>query len=254
VAGSADDSIAPLHPSWQRRTRVAVTVGLVALLILPLIGPISLGRSRHGLVVDAAALGDEVIVVLEDDADPWEVAERMGIVPTHVYLHVFRGFAGRLPEVSGQSLDLDPEVLQIAPDLPIQAAAERLPTGVDRIDAEQNLAGRVLGVGGLLGLSLVDADVAVLDSGIDPNHPDLNVAGGVDCTGTGSWADNNGHGTHVAGTIGAIDNLDGVVGVAPVPGSGRSRFWAPTTLVPGRRSPAVSIGSSPTPGRSTSST
>jgi PKD repeat protein len=85
----------------------------------------------------------------------------------------------------------------------------------------------------------VDADVAVLDTGIDRQHPDLNVAGGIDCTYyTGWWFnrtyyceesadgdDDHYHGTHVAGTIGALDNGDGVVGVAP-----GARLWAVKVL------------------------
>jgi subtilisin len=58
--------------------------------------------------------------------------------------------------------------------------------------------------------------VAVIDTGIGP-HDDLNIAGGTNCS-TGSksnFSDGNGHGTHVAGTIGAKDNTWGVVGVAP---------------------------------------
>ncbi len=57
----------------------------------------------------------------------------------------------------------------------------------------------------------------VLDSGIDLDHPDLNV----DVTRSRSFVrddspnDQNGHGTHVAGTIAAIDNTIGVIGVAP---------------------------------------
>jgi subtilisin family serine protease len=58
--------------------------------------------------------------------------------------------------------------------------------------------------------------VAVLDTGSGP-HTDLNIAGGYNCAGgsTRSYADGNGHGTHVAGTIGARDNSIGVVGVLP---------------------------------------
>ena len=58
--------------------------------------------------------------------------------------------------------------------------------------------------------------VAVVDTGITPRHPDLRVYGGVSYVpGVRSWADDNGHGTHVAGTIGALANKRGVIGVAP---------------------------------------
>jgi len=69
----------------------------------------------------------------------------------------------------------------------------------------------------------VDLDVAILDSGIDPSHADLNVVGGRNFHGgnPNNWSDGNGHGTHVAGTVAAIDNGMGVVGVAP-----GTRLWA----------------------------
>ncbi|MBI3296545.1 MAG: S8 family peptidase [Elusimicrobia bacterium] len=59
--------------------------------------------------------------------------------------------------------------------------------------------------------------VAVVDTGIDVNHANLNVRGGYNAIAPGgSWADDQGHGTHVAGTIGATDMRDrGVIGVAP---------------------------------------
>ena len=59
--------------------------------------------------------------------------------------------------------------------------------------------------------------VAVLDTGIDWNHPDLrpNVAGAVSFVPGESAMDGNSHGTHCAGTIAAVINGQGVVGVAP---------------------------------------
>jgi lantibiotic leader peptide-processing serine protease len=69
--------------------------------------------------------------------------------------------------------------------------------------------------------------VAVIDSGIDPTHPEfagrIDFADSVSCaSGTAQtdpsgalWADDNGHGTLVAGIVGAGDNTFGIVGVAP---------------------------------------
>jgi subtilisin family serine protease len=60
--------------------------------------------------------------------------------------------------------------------------------------------------------------IAIVDGGIQPDHPDLNVVGGVNCLAGGDpndWADRDGHGTFAAGLVGARDNDFGVAGVSP---------------------------------------
>lgn len=58
--------------------------------------------------------------------------------------------------------------------------------------------------------------VAVIDSGVSADHKDLHITSGVSFVHyTDSYDDDNGHGTHVAGIIGAKNNNIGIVGAAP---------------------------------------
>lgn len=86
------------------------------------------------------------------------------------------------------------------------ALAQTVPWGITRIKAHE-VHSFDIGNG---------VKVAVIDTGIDLEHPDLQVAGGVSfVSGVASADDDNGHGTHVAGTIAALDNTAGVLGVGP---------------------------------------
>ncbi|MFC7155199.1 S8 family peptidase [Halomarina halobia] len=91
----------------------------------------------------------------------------------------------------------------------VRAIAQTLPYGVDRVDAEVAHANGETGAG---------ADVAIIDTGIDADHPDLRAnlgEGRAFLLGVESdlWDDDNGHGTHCAGIADAVDNDEGVVGV-----------------------------------------
>jgi major intracellular serine protease len=93
----------------------------------------------------------------------------------------------------------------------VEQKADTLPYGIETIEAPY------LWDKGIKGEGIV---VAILDTGIDLTHPDLkdNIIGGKNFTDEGSeddFHDENGHGTHVAGTIGATVNGSGVIGVAP---------------------------------------
>lgn len=95
-----------------------------------------------------------------------------------------------------------------------------LPTGINRIDAELSPTALIDGVNGQ-----VDVDIAVIDTGVEL-HTDLNVVKQVEFVGTTSKVtDENGHGTHVAGTAAAKDNGVGVIGVAP-----GARIWSVKVL------------------------
>jgi len=167
---------------------------------------------------------DHYIVVLEDVAGDAEGAAgdlaTDGVTPTHVYEHVLNGFAAVIPDDQLADVRNDPRVKAVVQDQEVHAYQQPLPTGIDRIDADLNATARIDGVD-----QRVDVDVAVLDTGIAA-HPDLIVNGGRSCiSGNASYADDNGHGTHVAGTVAALDNAIGVVGVAP-----GARLWAVKVL------------------------
>jgi subtilisin len=152
----------------------------------------------------------------------------------YIYNSVIRGFSITVPASARTRLARDPRVAYVEEDIPISIFAQTVPTGVNRVFADKT----VLGINGVDDYR-VDVDVAVLDTGIDVQHPDLNVVGGANCLySTGgspftrtsyckaeSGDDDHYHGTHVAGTIGALDNGIGVVGVAP-----GARLWAVKVL------------------------
>ena len=169
----------------------------------------------------AAAPAGSYIVVLADGAASAATvqghARAAGLAPTHVYSHALHGYSAVLTEAAVKRLAADPRVASVSPDRAVSIDAQTLPTGINRVDAELSPTARINGVD-----ERVNVDVAVLDTGVDLDHPDLNVftAGARNCSTGRSADDGNGHGSHVAGTIGAVDNGDGVVGVAP-----GARIW-----------------------------
>lgn len=143
-----------------------------------------------------------------------EHASDMGAVVHHVYRHAVYGYAASMTSRTAAALADEPQVQSVQQDRWVRATAQSVPTGVNRVDADLSPTATINGVD-----RRVNADVAVIDTGIDASHPDLNVhrSGGVNCSSPllPPNTDLNGHGTHVAGTIGALDNSTGVVGVAP---------------------------------------
>ena len=184
---------------------------LLALPVLLLLVPAGAASARQPDTVP----GQYIVVYepsVDDAADATTRRERRdGFKSRLRYGRSIKGFAAKLSRAQVERLQADPEVALVAPDRRVRATAalaagETVPTGVRRMQAATATTVR--------GASTVN--VAVIDTGVDVDHPDLTVAGGVDCVAPGTSPDDeNGHGTHVAGTIAARNTGSGVVGVAP---------------------------------------
>jgi subtilisin len=208
------------------RIRLALWMCLLALTVLVLVG-------ARAAVASAANTSGDYIVVLKPSADERSVesgARAGGGSISQRYSHALNGFAGRLSDAQAAKLGADSRVLYVAADQTLTAATQAppptppqqdqiLPFPVQRLGGDQSSTRSGDGRGS------VAVNVAVIDSGIDLTHPDLNVAGGVNCTSGQGYGDVFGHGTEVSGTLAAKDNAIGVVGVAP-----GARLWSVRSL------------------------
>jgi aqualysin 1 len=160
----------------------------------------------------AGAGTDRYIVVLKNAVDSNAVADlhaaRYGAAVDNVWSAALHGYSAAIPNDRVAALRADENVAYVVRD-GVATTAQTLPWGVDKIDADlsSTLAGNNTG-------AIVNVDAYVIDTGIDVSHPDLNVVEFRSFT-NGPKTDCNGHGSHVAGTIGAKDDANGVVGVAP---------------------------------------
>ncbi len=139
-----------------------------------------------------------------------EIAATYSLNLDHVYRYTIKGFSAEIPEDKLIALRSDPRISYIEEDGIVHTFAQTLPWGINKIDADISSTKAGDGTGSVTGVR-----VYVIDTGIQLNHPDLYVVGGVDFTGKGTADDGNGHGTHVAGIIGAKDDNNYVIGVAP---------------------------------------
>lgn len=186
----------------------------------------------------------QYIVVLRRDAAAGKTVRDLvdsfeglpGVEMDHKYVSTIAGFSARLTTSALNDLKNDPAVDYIEEDRWVSLPPFEIQGGKDVTafpkpdkpggpggdtggDPAQSTPWGIARVGGVA--SYTGSGVAwILDSGVDQDHPDLNVdtgrsvsfLGGRDAT---NPDDQNGHGTHVAGTIGAINNSIGVIGVAP---------------------------------------
>src|SRR6266545_3816172 len=149
--------------------------------------------------VQPYAIPGRYIVVLKQDHRPADVIARHGVKAQHVFGHALQGFAAEISDDRLEALRKDPSIELIEPELEVFSSAQTLPTGVKRVGANLSPLAKIDGLD-----ERVNADIAILDTGIAP-HPDLNIYTNVSFI-AGQTTDGNGHGTHVAGIAAALDN------------------------------------------------
>jgi subtilisin len=199
------------------RRKLVVAAAVASTLVLG-----ASGMSATAAPVAGDLASGSYVVVLKDGSAARTLAtaqaERFGFDLGHVYTTALQGYSATMPASVAASLEQLPTVKWVQEDTPVSIDAQTLPTGIDRADADASPTAAIDG-----GDQRVDVDVAVIDTGADLTHPDLNIysAGAKNCSiGAVNANDLHGHGSHVSGTIGAIDNGSGVVGMAP-----GARIW-----------------------------
>jgi subtilisin len=186
--------------------RFALVFGLAAVIA----GTAGTRQIAGQSATSATAAKDYIVVFHDDERDVAGLAgahgRAYGVDIHHLYESALKGYAGAISAARLADIQRDPRVAFVSEDRPVHAAVQSIPTGVNRIDAE---------LGSHFGSNVGwNTAVAVIDTGSGP-HAELNIVGGRNCSTGRSYGDGNGHGTHVAGTIGALQNTTGVVGVAP---------------------------------------
>jgi subtilisin family serine protease len=158
----------------------------------------------------------------ESERQAHALISREGGKLRHIYATAVKGFSASLPLAAAQRIADSPLIRYYEPNgiawaigfTPNKKPATRGPPSSSGSAAAQVTPPGISRVGGPLDGSGKDA--WVIDTGIDTSHPDLKLGVGANFVlrGKDTINDGNGHGTHVAGTIGAIDNAIDVVGVA----------------------------------------
>jgi hypothetical protein len=215
---------------------------LSTLLAFSLNGPVNAAEQPIMSAEMIERVRDRFIFVFHDSVAPGDVAQESRRLMAsyngrliHTYSHTIRGFAARVPaEAAARMASNNPHIAyfeqdQIAYPFPPPWCADnpndprcggddgggddsagtnptqQTPWGITRVNG---------------GTGIASGTAWIIDTGVDLDHPDLNVDTGRSKNFVTKGKDNggddpDGHGTHVAGTIAAIDNSIGVIGVAP---------------------------------------
>jgi subtilisin len=190
----------------------------LAVILLAILASSAAGAAESSASADAK---QSYIVVyrpsVDVDGKTAQLERAHGFAAAFHYHTALKGFAARLNEQQLARVQADPSVAFVSADGTVRAtdtlqSAETVPTGIRRIGAATPNPGGTA--------QAAAANVAIIDTGIDLSYsPELNAVDGTNCVNPGTAAqDDNGHGTHVSGTIAARNTStsgSSIVGVAP---------------------------------------
>jgi subtilisin family serine protease len=221
---SPDERLSPTPTQQQGKLRHPA---LLSKAIQPAAAGKTTSSTTLNLIISASSMDKQRVLERYSDMEGYKVLER------YDYTNTFSGYAITVEDSAAQgdyaaflaTLEADPDILWYEPDFEVSlpnadtspgSGGQMVPWSVATIGGMQSWAVSGDGEGN------VPVDVYLLDTGVanaDVNDPydDLALVENLDFRGSSpaSAADVDGHGTHVAGIIGAVDDGDGIVGVAP---------------------------------------
>ena len=162
--------------------------------------------AAHAQAAEAGqAIPGRYIVTVEEGHDPQGVAANQDADTTHVYRGVLNGFAAKLDREQLRALRRSGKVARVEPDRVVTASATQnmdatgQPWGLDRIDQRNLPLSRTY----TYNSTAANVYAYIIDTGIRTSHADFGgrAQNVYDAFG-GNGQDCNGHGTHVAGTVG----------------------------------------------------
>lgn len=164
------------------------------------------GWASSNASAEANDASDRVIISFKENID-YDLLEEMG-AEIHEEFDAISAVSVTLPnEQLVQTASNDSSIEYVEENSTVTAAGQTTTWGYRTVKANTATS---------LGYTGKGVKIAIIDSGINSKHPDLKVAGGVSkVENSSAFTDGNGHGTHVAGVIGAQNNSIGTVGVAP---------------------------------------
>jgi serine protease len=187
-----------------QRFSLAARTAMLPLVVVALSSSVAIAAAPGAKGAERA----RVIVAYKDgQRGNAERALAMAGADVHYEFASRRGFAATMPAAALEGLSRNPAFDYVEEDAKRYPLAQTMPYGIGKVQADL-VADTAAG----------NTTVCIIDSGLDRNHEDLvgNKLGGEYDSGTGNWyTDESSHGTHVAGTIAAVNNGVGVVGVLP---------------------------------------